>query len=65
VSENDPKRIVSDAGPLISLEKITGGYRFIRRLYDRLIVPSAVLGELAAKAFESEAAYSATMGSRT
>ncbi|NBC85373.1 MAG: hypothetical protein GVY25_04190, partial [Bacteroidetes bacterium] len=48
---------VSDTGPLISLEKITGGYRFIRRLYDRLLVPPAVLKELAAGTFESEAAY--------
>lgn len=51
------RRIVSDTGPLISLEKITGGYRFIRQLYDRLIVPPAVLSELAAGAFESETAY--------
>ena len=57
MSEYDPKRIVSDTGPLISLEKITGGYLFIRRLYNRLIVPPAVLLELAAGAFESEAAY--------
>ena len=57
MSEYDPKRIVSDTGPLISLEKITGGYLFIRRLYNRLIVPPAVLRELAAGAFESEAAY--------
>lgn len=57
MSEDAPRRIVSDTGPLISLEKISGGYRFIRRLYDRLLVPPAVLKELAAGAFESEAAY--------
>lgn len=57
MSEDTPRRVVSDTGPLISLEKITGGYRFIRRLYDRLLVPPAVLKELAAGAFESEAAY--------
>lgn len=57
MSEDVPRRIVSDTGPLISLEKIAGGYRFIRRLYDRLLVPPAVLKELAAGAFESEVAY--------
>ena len=39
-------RIVSDTGPLISLERMTGGFPFIRRLYDRIIVPPAVLDEL-------------------
>lgn len=39
-------RVVSDTGPLISLEKLTGGFRFIRRLYDRIIVPPAVLEEV-------------------
>jgi predicted nucleic acid-binding protein len=57
MSEDVLRRIVSDTGPLISLEKISGGYRFVRRLYDRLLVPPAVLYELAAGAFESEAAY--------
>ncbi len=57
MSEDAPRRIVSDTGPLISLEKISGGYRFIRGLYDQLLVPPAVLHELAAGAFESEAAY--------
>jgi hypothetical protein len=57
VSEDDPRRVVSDTGPLISLEKIASGYRFIRRHYDGLVVPPAVLRELAAGAFESEAAY--------
>lgn len=57
MSEDDPRRVVSDTGPLISLEKIAGGYRLIRRLYDGLVVPPAVLRELTAGAFESEAAY--------
>lgn len=48
------KTIVSDTGPLISLEKIRDGYRFIRKLYDKIIVPSVVLGELAV--FYSESA---------
>lgn len=52
-----PRQIVSDTGPLISLEKITGGYRFIRCLYDRLVVPPAVMNELVAGPFESKEAY--------
>lgn len=39
------RQIVSDTSPIISFEKITGGYRFIQRLYDRLIVPPAVIGD--------------------
>ena len=52
-----PRQIVSDTGPLISLEKITGGYRFIRRLYNRLLVPPAVMDELVAGQFETQEAY--------
>ena len=52
-----PRQVVSDTGPLISLEKITGGYRFIRRLYDRLVVPPAVMDELVAGQFETPDAY--------
>lgn len=51
------QHIVCDTGPLISLEKVTGGYHFIRRLYDRLIVPPAVMGELVAGQFETKEAY--------
>jgi hypothetical protein len=57
VSTNPPRQIVCDTGPLISLEKITGGYRFIGRLYDRLIVPPAVMDELVAGQFETKDAY--------
>jgi hypothetical protein len=35
VSTNPHRQIACDTGPLISLEKITGGYRFIGRLYDQ------------------------------
>jgi predicted nucleic acid-binding protein len=38
--------IVSNTGPLISLEKIQDGYIFIRKLYDRIIVPPKVLEEI-------------------
>jgi hypothetical protein len=57
VSTNPPWQIVCDTGPLISLEKITGGYRFIGRLHDRLVVPPAVMDELVAGQFETREAY--------
>jgi predicted nucleic acid-binding protein len=41
------RRIVSNTGPLISLEKLHQGYDFIRRLYDRVIIAPAVLAEVA------------------
>ena len=50
-------QIVCDTGPLISLEKLTGGYRFIGRLYDRLLIPPAVMKELVAGQFETTDAY--------
>ena len=40
------RQIVSDTGPLISLEKINNGYVFIRKLYDKIIIPPAVMEEL-------------------
>ena len=57
MSTNPLRQIVCDTGPLISLEKITGGYRFIRWLYDRLIVPPAVMDELVVGQFETKDAY--------
>jgi len=57
VSTDPLRQIVCDTGPLISLEKITGGYRFIGRLYDRLLVPTAVVDELVAGQFETKDAY--------
>ncbi len=41
------RSVVTDTGPLISLERLTNGFPFIRQLYDRLIVPPAVLEEAA------------------
>ena len=38
--------IVSDTGPLISLEKLSNGYGFIRKLYQKIIVPPTVMDEL-------------------
>lgn len=57
MSTDSPRQVVCDTGPLISLEKITSGYRFIRRLYDRLLVPPAVMDELVAGQFETKEAY--------
>lgn len=56
------KRVVSDTSPLISLEKIDGGYTFLRQLYDEVLVPPAVLRELAAGPFESGTDYLAHFG---
>lgn len=51
------RRIVADTGPLITLEKLPDGYAFIRLLYDRIVVPAAVLKELVAGQFTDAAAY--------
>jgi len=54
---NAERLIVSDTGPLITLEKLTDGYRFIRLLYDKIFVPRAVLEELSQGQFTSAGAY--------
>lgn len=38
---------VADTGALISLEKISGGFDFIRKLYEQIYVPPEVLTEAA------------------
>ncbi len=38
--------ILSDTGPLISLEHLSEGYTFIRKLYSQIIIPQSVLDEL-------------------
>jgi len=50
------ERVVSDTGPLISLEKMDRGFEFIQRLYDTILVPPAVMDELAEQ-FPSPDAY--------
>ena len=50
------RRIVSNTGPLISLEKLNQGHDFIRRLYDKLIISPAVLEEVAAGQFPTSEA---------
>jgi predicted nucleic acid-binding protein len=51
------RRIVSNTGPLISLEKLRQGYDFIRQLYDTLIIPPGVLDEVAAGQFATPHVY--------
>lgn len=54
---SSPRRVVSDAGPLISLEKLTGGFNLIRQLFDIIIVPQVVLDELAQGQHDNPQAY--------
>lgn len=49
--------IVSDTGPLITLEKLTDGYKFISKIYDRILVPTIVTQELYRGEFSSWSAY--------
>ena len=51
------RRIVSNRGPLISLEKLRQGYDFIRQLYDTIIIPPGVLDEVAEGQFATPHAY--------
>ena len=51
------RSIVSNTGPLISLEKLPDGFRFIRLLYDKIIVPSSVIEELTEGQFSSRESY--------
>ena len=49
--------VVSDTGPLISLEKLGDGFRVLRDLYDRILVPPSVLAEVIHGQFIDEHAY--------
>lgn len=49
--------VVSDTGPLITLEKLSEGYRFIRILYSKILIPRTVLNELTQGQFVSARAY--------
>ena len=51
------RQIVSNTGPLISVEKLTQGYDFIRRLYDKVIIPPTVFEEVAAGQFATPEEY--------
>ncbi|NET36759.1 MAG: hypothetical protein F6K19_32815 [Cyanothece sp. SIO1E1] len=54
--------IVSDTGPLISLEKLSDGYLFIRKLYDSILIPTAVANELFQGEFASWSDYERNYG---
>ena len=49
--------IVSDTGPLISLEKITDGYALMGKLYSQILIPDGVAQELWQGMFASWEAY--------
>ena len=49
--------IVSDTGPIITLEKLTNGFDFIRLLFDELLVPPTVFIELSQGRFQSGDEY--------
>jgi predicted nucleic acid-binding protein len=51
--------IVSDTGPLISLEKLTDGYSFMSRLYQQILVPPGVVEELCQGEFTNWEEYQA------
>jgi predicted nucleic acid-binding protein len=51
------RRIVSNTGPLISLEKLRQGYDCIRQLYDTIIIPLGVLDEVTEGQFATPHAY--------
>ncbi|MGE0083651.1 MAG: hypothetical protein AB7S75_04455 [Desulfococcaceae bacterium] len=40
------KTVVSNTGPLISLEKLRDGYGFIRKLYRKILIPHKVAEEI-------------------
>jgi hypothetical protein len=46
--------VISDTGPLISLEKISGGFAFLRKMANHVFIPEAVLLEAGAKSRNPE-----------
>ena len=40
------RQVVADTGALISLEKITNGFSFIRLIYNQILIPPQVLTEV-------------------
>ncbi len=51
-----PRLVVSDTGPIITLEKLPDGFALLRKLYDKILLPEEVLEELA-EGFETPEAY--------
>jgi predicted nucleic acid-binding protein len=56
------RHVVSDTGPLISLEKLGDGHRLLRLLYDRVLIPPSVLAEVLHGQFVDELAYTEHYG---
>ncbi|HSM80197.1 MAG TPA: hypothetical protein VLS96_00855 [Nodosilinea sp.] len=52
-----PNIIVSDTGPLISLEKLSNGYGWMQQLYGQILIPGAVSQELYQGMFSGWEAY--------
>ena len=51
-----PQAVVSDTGPIITLEKLPDGFALLRKLYDKILLPEEVLEELA-EGFETPSSY--------
>lgn len=56
--------IVSDTGPLISLEKLSAGYDWMQQIYRQIVIPRAVAQELCQGLFPSWDAYREHYGFR-
>ena len=56
------REIVSDTGPLISLERLPDGYQWMQELYAGIILPPSVTEELLAGGYEDLAAYEQHFG---
>lgn len=55
-------QVVSDTGPIISLENLKDGFPFARRLFDQILIPESVLQELADGLGISKQKYLETFG---
>lgn len=56
------RRVVSDTGPLITLEKLPDGFGLIRQLYGEILIPPSVLAELAEGQQDAPEEYLARCG---
>lgn len=54
--------VVSDTGPLISLEKLSDSYGWMKQLYGQILIPDAVAQELYQGMFSSWEAYQSHYG---
>lgn len=51
------RQIASDTGPMITLERLPGGFQWFAELYGQILLPRVVLEELAAGGYDSPAQY--------